>query len=68
MAISLALTVFGAIIVFATRTAAHIGGLPWLNVHAAGWVMLITGALTFIVGAFAARDSRWFGRWFGRGD
>lgn len=67
VAISLALTVIGAIIVFATH-GVKLTAFPWLDPYAAGWVMLIVGAITFVIGAASAHNSGWLGRFFGRGE
>lgn len=53
MGLSIALAVAGALLVFATHGTIVLTLLPGLNMHAAGWTLLVTGAISFFTQAFS---------------
>ena len=58
MIFALILAAVGGIITFAVKTTAKISWLPWLNVHAAGVVMLAIGII-FAVAYSTPHYHRW---------
>ena len=58
---ALIMAAVGAVIIFAIKGTEKISWMPWLNVHAFGWILLLIGGLYAAVAA-TPHYYRWRGR------